>query len=49
VSIPDSVAAASTHADTDIDLRLAEQLIDSSLVIEDVARELLTDALRDRA
>lgn len=48
-SIPDSVTAATIYGDAEIDLRLAQQLIDQGLAVEHVARELLSNALRDHA
>lgn len=45
-TIPESVTAASNYGDSDVDLHLAEQLLDPSLVIEEIARELVVNALR---
>jgi hypothetical protein len=48
-SIPDSISAASTYGEASVDLRVAEDLVEESLAIEDIARRLLSNALRDRA
>lgn len=43
------MAVAGAVSDGDIDVRLAKQLMDEGVAIEDVARMLLSDALRDHA